>query len=99
MDSHGQILTLDNLMLRGRPLANQCCLCCCNEEFVNNLSFFLSVSSFPVGTYASAVWDSLVGSNGLGNIIPIFGIWFQAICCELFGLNITGVLSKILRIL
>ena len=26
--THGQILTLDNLMLRGRPLANRCYLCC-----------------------------------------------------------------------
>ena len=24
--AHGQILTLDNLMLRGRPLENRCCL-------------------------------------------------------------------------
>ena len=34
---HGQILTLDNLMLRGRPLANCCCLCCCNVESVDHL--------------------------------------------------------------
>ena len=35
--SHGQILTLDNLMLRGLPLVNRCCMCCCNEEYVNHL--------------------------------------------------------------
>ena len=35
--AHGQILTLDNLMLRGLPLANCCCMCCCNAESVNHL--------------------------------------------------------------
>ena len=35
--AHGQILTLDNLMLRGRTLENRCCVCCCNEESVDHL--------------------------------------------------------------
>ena len=35
--AHGQILTLDNLMLHGHTLANCCCKCCCNEEFVDHL--------------------------------------------------------------
>ena len=34
---HGRIHTLDNLMLRGLSLANWCCMCCCNEESVDNL--------------------------------------------------------------
>jgi len=38
--AHGQILILDNLMLRGRLLANRCCMCCCNEESVNHLLIF-----------------------------------------------------------
>ena len=33
--AYSQILTLDNLMIRGRPLANRCCLCCCNAESVD----------------------------------------------------------------
>ena len=35
--AHGQILTLDNLMLWGLSLVNQCCMCCCNEEIVDHL--------------------------------------------------------------
>ena len=35
--AHGQILTLDNLMLRGRILANCCRMCCCNEESMDHL--------------------------------------------------------------
>ena len=54
--TYGQILTLDNLILRGRPLANHCCMCCSNEE---SLVDFLSGSSFLVDIYASIVWDSL----------------------------------------
>ena len=34
---HGQILTLDNLMLRGRILVNRCCMCHRNEETVDHL--------------------------------------------------------------
>ena len=33
----GQILTLDNLMLRGCTSANRCCMCYCNEEIVDHL--------------------------------------------------------------
>ena len=42
--AHGQILTLDNLMLRGCSLANRFCMCCCNEEFVNHLLIFCSLA-------------------------------------------------------
>ena len=38
--AHGQILTLDNLMLYGRTLANHCC----NEESVNHLLISCSVT-------------------------------------------------------
>ena len=43
--AHGQILTLDNLMLRGRILVNRCCMCCCNEEFVDHLLISYSVAN------------------------------------------------------
>ena len=33
----GRILTLDNLTLRGRSLANRCCMCYCNEQSVDHL--------------------------------------------------------------
>ena len=42
--AHGQILTLDNLMLRGRPLANHCCMCCCNAESVDHLLLFCPIA-------------------------------------------------------
>ena len=35
--THDRILTLNNLMLRGRPLANQCCVCCCDKNSVDHL--------------------------------------------------------------
>ena len=35
--AHGWILTLDNLMLKGCPLTNWCCMCCCDEESVDHL--------------------------------------------------------------
>ena len=85
--AHGQILTLDNLMLRGYTLANCCCMCCCNEESVDHL-----LISCPV---AHSFWMCMIWLFGidwvipgsivdlffcwyhcLGNIILTFGIWF-----------------------
>ena len=40
---HCWILILDNLMLKGLSLANRCCMCCCNEEFVDHLLIHCSV--------------------------------------------------------
>ena len=54
---HGQILTLDNLMLRGRILVNRCCMCYRNEETVDHPP--LSYSSLFVGLYVSNLWDSM----------------------------------------
>ena len=34
---YGRILTLDNLILRGRSLANRYCMCCCNEESMDHI--------------------------------------------------------------
>ena len=31
------ILTLDNLMLRSRPLTTWCCMCCCDGESIDHL--------------------------------------------------------------
>ena len=35
--AHDRVLTLDNLMFRGRSLENQCCMCCCHGESVDHL--------------------------------------------------------------
>ena len=35
--AHGRTLTLDNLMLKGRPLAIRRCMCCSDGESVDHL--------------------------------------------------------------
>ena len=42
--AHNQILTLDNLMLHGCPLANCCCMCCCNAESLDHLLLFCPIA-------------------------------------------------------
>ena len=81
--AHGQILTLDNLMLHGHTLANCCCKCCCNEEFVDHLLISCLVAHslwMYIGLIGSCQVQLqtyfFVGIIGLGNIILIFGIWF-----------------------
>ena len=85
--AHGQILTLDNLMLRGRLLANRCCLCCNNAESVDHLLLFCpmahSLWMYMIRLFGiewvmpgSVVNLLFVGIIGLGSIARIFGIWF-----------------------
>ena len=59
---HGQILTLDNLMLRSRPLANRCCLCCNNAESVDHLLFFCPI--------AHSLWMYLIRLFGIEWVMP-----------------------------
>ena len=60
--AHGQILTLDNLMLRGHPLANRCYLCCCNAESVNHLLLFCPI--------AHSLWMYMLRLFGIDWVMP-----------------------------
>ena len=77
-------------MLRGRPLANRCYVCCCNAESVDHLLLFCPI--------AHSLWMymlRLLGINWvmpgsvkdllfcwfhcLGSIVLIYGIWSQTV--------------------
>ena len=60
--AHGQILTLDNFMLRGRPLMNRCCLCCRNAESVGHLLLFCSI--------AHSLWMYILQLFGIEWVMP-----------------------------
>ena len=88
--AHGQILTLDNLMLCGRPLANRCCLCCNNAEFVDHLLLFYLIA-YSLWMYMIRLFGIewvmpvqlwtyyFAGIIGLGSIARIFGICVQVV--------------------
>ena len=72
--THGQFLTLDKLMLHGRPLANRCCMCCCNVESVNHLLLFCSI--------AHSLWIYMLWLFGidwvmLGSIVDLLFCWYN----------------------
>ena len=72
--AHGQFLTLDKLMLHGRPLANRCCMCCCNVESVNHLLLFCSI--------AHSLWIYMLRLFGidwvmLGSIVDLLFCWYN----------------------
>ena len=69
--AYGQILTLDNLMLQGRPLANRCCMCCCNEETVDHLFIFCSL--------AHSMWMHMIQLFGIDWVMP--GSIVDLLCC------------------
>ena len=60
--AHGQILTLDNLMLRGCPLVNRCCMCYCNEESVDHLLFFCPITH--------SLWTYMLRLFGIDWVMP-----------------------------
>ena len=74
-------------MLRGRPLANRCCMCCCDRESVDHFLLHCPVTHtlYFMDFYASGLWyilghariggeNVLVGISGLGSIIRTFEI-------------------------
>ena len=68
--AHGQILTLDNLMLHGRTLANRCC----NEESVNHLLIFCPV--------VHSLWMDMLRLFGIdwvmpGSVVDLFFGWYH----------------------
>ena len=82
---HGRILTLDNLMVRGHSLANQCCMCRCDGESVDHLLLHCPVTYtlwtlmlHPFGIHW--VMQGMVAGllfcwhQWLWNILQIFGI-------------------------
>ena len=56
--THSQILTLDNLILSGRPLANRCCI----AEFVDHLLLFCPI--------AHSLWMYMLWLFGIVWVMP-----------------------------
>ena len=72
--AHGQILTLDDLMLRGHPLVNRCCMCCYNAESVDNLLLFCPI--------AHSLWMYMLRLFGidwvmLGSVMDLLFCWYH----------------------
>ena len=72
--THDQILTLDNLMFRGRILVNRCCMCCCNEESVD----YLLISCLV----AHSLWMYMLRLFEIDWVMPdsvidLFFCWYQ----------------------
>ena len=72
--AHGQILTLDNLKLRGHPLANCCCMCYCNAKYVDHLLFFCPI--------AHSLWAHMLRLFGvdwvmLGLVVDLLFCWYH----------------------
>ena len=53
---------LDNLMLRGLPLANRCCMCCCSEKSMDHLLIHCPV--------AYSLWVQMLQAFGIQRVMP-----------------------------
>ena len=72
--THNWILTLDNLMLRNRPLVNQCCMCCCDRESVDHLLLHCHVTH--------TLWTFMLQAFGIHWVMPrlvagLLSCWHQ----------------------
>ena len=72
--AHDWILTLDNLMLGGRLLANWCCMCCCDGESVDHLLLHCPVTH--------TLWTFMLQAFGinwvmLGSVVGLLFCWHQ----------------------
>ena len=72
--AHGQILTLDNLMLKGRLLANRGCVCCCDGESLSHLLLHCPVTH--------SLWAFMLQAFGilwvmLGSVTGLLSCWYQ----------------------
>ena len=72
--AHGRILTLDNLMLKGRPLANWCCMCCDDGESVDHLLLHCPVTH--------SLWTFKLQAFGIHWVMPrlvadLLSCWHQ----------------------
>ena len=72
--SHGWILTLDNLMLRGCPLTTWCCMCCCDGESVHYLLLHCPVTH--------SLWTFMLQAFGIHWVMPgsvegLLSCWHQ----------------------
>ena len=100
---HGQILTLDNLMLRGRILVTRYCMCHWNEEIVDHLLLHCLIAqcfrSLGLNGSCQALWKAwyIFGAFGWEILIQTFGIWFLAVWFGLFGRKEIGALLRISR--
>ena len=73
--THGRIPTLDDLMLRGLPLVNRCCMCYCNEEFVDLLLLHCPV--------AHSLWVQMLQVFGIQWVMPGL-VESLVFCCSNF---------------
>ena len=72
--THDRILTLENLRLRGRILANWCCMCCCDGESVDHLLLHYSVTH--------SLWTFMLQAFGIhwvmpGSVTGLLSCWYQ----------------------
>ena len=72
--AHDLILTLDNLMLSGRPLVNRCCMCCGDGESVDHLLLQYLVTH--------TLWSFMFQAFGIHWVMPrsmvgLLSCWHQ----------------------
>ena len=72
--THGWILTLDNLMLKGRPLTNWCCMCCRDGESADHLLLHCPVTH--------SLWTFMLQAFGIhwvmqGLVVGLLSCWHQ----------------------
>ena len=86
---YGQILTLDNLMIRGRILVNRCCTCHRNEETVDHLPLHCLVA-YSLWVYMFQIFGiQWVMPGSVESLVYCWSYWLESMLhSKDLGLNV-----------
>ena len=91
---HGQILTLDNLMLRGRILVSRCCMCHRNEETVVHLLLHCPIAH-PLWFYMYQIFGiQWVMLGSVESLVYCWSNWLGKFNSDIWNM-VSGCLMRI----
>ena len=83
---HGQILTLDNLILKGRILVNRCCMCQRNEEIVDHLLLHCPIAH-SLWVYMFQIFGTQWAMSGsVESLVYCWSFWLKKFSSDIWNI-------------
>ena len=83
---HGQILTLDNLILKGRILVNRCCMCQRNEEIVDHLLLHCPIAH-SLWVYMFQIFGTQWAMSGsVESLVYCWSFWLEKFNSDIWNI-------------
>ena len=86
--AHARIFTLDNLMLRGHPLATWCCMCCWDREWIDHLFLHCPITH--------SLWAFMLQAFGIHWVMPGLVVGLLSGWLQWFGKHNLNIWNSVL---